>query len=78
MTKARSDVARRIRALRVDTVAPAPLWRLTALMTERFPGQVLTSQMLTDSEVEAGVVDGDLDLGISLRPLPILLSDGER
>ena len=71
MRDALGDVARRTRALRVGTVAPAPLWRLTALMTERFPGQVLTSQMLTDSEVEAGVIDGDLDLGISLRPLAL-------
>ncbi len=71
MRDALGDVARRTRALRVGTVAPAPLWRLTALMTERFPGQVLTSQMLADSEVEAGVVDGDLDLGISLRPLAL-------
>lgn len=71
MREALGDVARRTRALRVGTVAPAPLWRLTALMTERFPGQVLTSQMLTDSEVETGIVNGDLDLGISLRPLAL-------
>lgn len=71
MREALADVARRTRALRVGTVAPVPLWRLTALMTERFPGLVLTSQMLTEDEVECGVVDGDLDLGISLRPLAL-------
>ena len=71
MREALADVARRTRALRVGTVAPAPLWRLTALMAERFPGLVLTSQMLTEDEVEAGVVDGDLDLGISLCPLTL-------
>lgn len=43
MREALADVARRTRALRVGTVAPVPLWRLTALMTERFPGLVLTS-----------------------------------
>ena len=71
MREALADVARRTRALRVGTVAPAPLWRLTALMAERFPGLVLTSQMLTEDEVESGVVDGDLDLGISLCPLAL-------
>ena len=76
MRDALADVARRTRALRVGTVAPAPLWRLTALMTERFPGMVLTSQMLAQAEVEAGVVDGDFDLGIGLRPvaLPMVCS----
>ncbi|MBE6482943.1 MAG: LysR family transcriptional regulator [Actinomyces ruminicola] len=65
------DVARRTRALRVGTVAPAPLWRLTALIVERFPGLVLTSQSLGREEIEAGVVSGELDLGISLRPHPL-------
>ncbi|WP_257210910.1 LysR family transcriptional regulator [Actinomyces ruminis] len=65
------DVARRTRALRVGTVAPAPLWRLTALIVERFPGLVLTSQSLSREEVEEGVVSGELDLGISLRPHPL-------
>ena len=69
MREALADVARRTRALRVGTVAPVPLWRLTALMTERFPGLVLTSQMLAEDEVECGV--GDRDLGISLRPLAL-------
>ena len=75
MREALADIARRTRALRVGTVAPAPLWRLTALMTERFPGLVLTSQMLTGDEVESGVVDGDLDLGISLCPLALPIRD---
>ncbi|WP_237564136.1 LysR family transcriptional regulator [Actinomyces sp. 432] len=65
------DLARRTRALRVGTVAPAPLWRLTSLIVERFPGLVLTSQSLSQEEVEEGVVSGELDLGISLRPHPL-------
>lgn len=69
MRNALEDQARRTRALRVGTVAPAPLWRLTALMTERFPELVLTSRMLPGTEVEAGVLGGGLDLGITLRPV---------
>lgn len=68
MRLAVDDAVRRSDALRVGTVAPAPLWRLTALTVERFPGRLLTSSSLTEEEVEAGVLDGSLDLGISLRP----------
>ena len=68
MRAAVDDVARRTRALGVGTVAPAPLWRLTALMIERFPGLVLTSQTLAEAQVESGIHDGELDLGITLRP----------
>lgn len=71
MRTALDDVARRTRALRVGAVAPAPLWRLTSLIIERFPGLVLTSQSLGREEVEEGVVSGELDLGISLRPHPL-------
>ncbi|MDU0348006.1 LysR family transcriptional regulator [Actinomyces sp. MRS3W] len=71
MRTALDDVARRTRALRVGTVAPAPLWRLTSLIVERFPGLMLTSQTLGREEVEEGVVSGELDLGISLRPHPL-------
>ena len=35
-------IAERARALHVSTVAPAPLWRLTALAMERFPRETLT------------------------------------
>ena len=68
MRGALEDLVRRTRALRVGTVAPAPLWRLTALMTERFPELVLTSRMLPEDEVEAGVLSGGADLGITLHP----------
>lgn len=68
MRGALDDLARHTRALRVGTVAPAPLWRLTALMTERFPELVLTSRMLPEDDVEAGVLGGGVDLGITLHP----------
>ena len=68
MRAAVDDVARRTRALRAGTVAPAPLWRLTALMIERFPGLVLISQTLAEAQAESGIHDGALDLGIALHP----------
>lgn len=65
MRDALDAVARRARTLRVGTVAPAPLWRLTSLMVERFPQETLTSESHTDNDqVMRGVIDGTFDLGI--------------
>lgn len=76
MLDALADHARQARALRVATVAPAPLWRLTALLIERFPQTVLTSQSLDEQAVERAVLDGTTDLGIALKPcqLPVVRS----
>lgn len=68
MREAVAEAARRLRTLRVGTVAPAPLWRLTALTVERFPQRLMTSSMFSEQEVASGVHDGNLDLGITLRP----------
>lgn len=56
--------AERAHALRVATVAPAPLWKLTGLAVERFPGETLTSDTLSQQEVERAVASGAADLGI--------------
>ncbi len=61
--------ARRARALRVGTVAPAPLWRLTGLMTEAFPRETLVSETVGEDAVVRGVLDGGFDLGI-VRTMP--------
>lgn len=68
------EAARRSRALKVGTCAPAPLWNLTARIVERFPSVLLTSEMLSESEIEQRVLDGSIDFGISSRPflLPVI------
>lgn len=71
MRDALAEHARRQTLLSVGTVAPAPLWRLTSLLTERCPAAVLTSQTLTQADVERGVLNGIIDLGISLRPVTL-------
>ena len=69
MRDALDAVARRARTLRVGTVAPAPLWRLTSLMVERFPQETLTSESHTENDqVVRGVADGTFDLGIVTEP----------
>ena len=65
MREAVAAVGARGHALRVGTVAPAPLWRLTSLMVERLPEETLTSETLTNDDVLRGLADGTLDLGIA-------------
>ena len=69
MRIALDDQANRARALIVGTVAPAPLWRLTALSVERFPERMLSSRTMRQQDVEREVIDRDIDLGISLKPI---------
>lgn len=71
-----SELLQQARTIRVGTCAPTPLWRLTAQMVERFPGELLSPRMLSDREIEEGVFDGSLDLGIARRPfgLPTISS----
>ena len=74
MRDAIDAAARRARALRVGTVAPAPLWRLTSLMVEAFPRETLTSETVEETAVVRGVLDGTFDLGIVCeRPTSPLL-----
>lgn len=54
--------------LRVGTVAPAPLWHLTALLVERFPGLVLGSEMISETEIERRILSDTLALGITRWP----------
>lgn len=69
MRIALDELAHRATSLLVGTVAPAPLWRLTALSVERFPERLLSSRTMRQQDVERGILDRDLDLGISLKPL---------
>lgn len=76
MRDAVAAAARRARALRVGTVAPAPLWRLTGLMMEAFPRETLTSETADEEAVVRGVIDQVFDLGIvcTAPPSPLVRS----
>ncbi len=69
MRSALSELAHRAQTLTVGTVAPAPLWRLTALAVERFPGLLLSSQTIGQSDVERRLISAEIDLAISSQPL---------
>ncbi len=70
MREAVETSARQTQMLRVGTVAPAPLWRLTALLVERFPRETLTSRMLDQQGIIHMVSNGTLDLGIIEANIP--------
>lgn len=55
----------RARALHVATVAPAPLWRLTALAMERFPQETLTYETVEEREALRQVASGASDFAIT-------------
>lgn len=69
MLDAFADLARRQRTLLVGTVAPAPVWHLTALTVERFPGTLLNPVTLPEDEVERRLMNRSVDLAITLRPM---------
>ena len=69
MLDAFADLARRQRTLLVGTVAPAPVWHLTALTVERFPGTLLNPVTLAEDEVERRLMNRSVDLAITLRPM---------
>ena len=66
---AMDEIAHRAGTLIVGTVAPAPLWRLTALSVERFPERILSSRTMRQQDVERGVTNREIDLGIAHKPL---------
>ena len=63
------EAVSRTSTLAVGTVAPAPLWRLTALIVERFPDRLLSSRTMAQQDVEREVMDHEIDLGISFTPV---------
>lgn len=70
------ELASHRRPVRIASVAPAPIWRLTALTVERYPGTVLEPSLMSEGEAEAQLINRAADLAILLKPtaLPTLRS----
>lgn len=64
------------RSIKVGTCAPGPLWNLTARITERFPDQLLATEMLDEGEIERRLLSRAIDFGIVRHPpsFPVLHS----
>lgn len=70
MRDAFDEIVRKKRTIHVVSVAPAPVWRLTAQVVGRFPGTILTSELVDDErEVERRLFDRSADIAITRRPL---------
>ncbi len=65
------DLSKRERTLRIASVAPAPTWRLTALLVERFPGTILGPELMGEAAVQEALANRDCDLAIVRRPIAL-------
>lgn len=65
MRDALDRLAASANALRIGTVAPAPLWHMTAMLVERFPGILLSSETIAQREVERLLFNGTISMAIS-------------
>ena len=69
-------LAKRARTVRVASVAPAPTWRLSSLILEQHPTEIVEPDVLDEDEVRARLLNGTCDLGVTARPprVPTLVS----
>jgi DNA-binding transcriptional LysR family regulator len=61
-------LAKRARTVRVASVAPAPTWRLSSLILEQQPTEIVEPDVLEEDEVQARLLNGACDLGVTARP----------
>lgn len=68
--------ARNQRTLRVASVAPAPVWHLTARLVKASPGIIVETEVVEPDEVMRRLLGGGCDLAITLAPtaLPTIRS----
>lgn len=55
-------LAKRERTVRVASVAPAPTWRLSSLILEQYPTEILEPDIVSEREAEARLINGSCDL----------------
>lgn len=63
------DHAERARTVRVASCAPAPMWRLASRAVAAFPGTILSTEYIGESDIERALLNREVDLAIVRRPL---------
>ena len=58
-------LAKRERTVRVASVAPAPTWRLSSLILEQNPTEILEPDIVGEKEVMARLINGACDLAVT-------------
>ena len=62
------ELARRLRTLRVASVAPAASWRLTSALVAADPAAIVEPELVGELEAERRLLDGSCDLALTLHP----------
>ena len=60
-----AQLDRRARTLRVASVAPAPTWRLSAMVLEQYPTTILEPDVMERDEARGRLLNGSCDLAIT-------------
>ena len=65
------ELARRRRTVRVESVAPAPNWRIAELVASRLPGALIETDLADELDARAHLLDRSCDLAVTLRPIQL-------
>ena len=65
------ELARRRRTVRVESVAPAPNWRIAELVATRLPGAIIETDLAGEAEARAHLLGRSCDLAVTLRPIQL-------
>lgn len=63
--------AKRMRTIRLGTVAPAPMWLLTERTVAAHPGTIFSTEYMDEQDLEKGLLDRTVDLAILMHPLAL-------
>ena len=66
-----SELARRLRTLRVASVAPAATWRLTSVLVAADPSAIVEPELVGELEAERRLAEGACDLALTLHPVHV-------
>lgn len=70
MIRAVREADRRRRTFSYGAIAPAPMWTLTPLLSQLFPGQTVSADLQeTEASLVEGLNQGNYNLIVLLRPL---------
>ncbi len=64
-----ADIAKRARTIRVASVAPAPAWRLSALVLTQNPTAIVEPDIVDAEEASRRLLNGTCDLAVTTAPI---------
>ena len=63
--------AKRMRTIRLGTVAPAPMWLLTERTVAAYPGTIFSTEYMGKQDLERALLDQSIDLAILIHPIEL-------